>query len=120
MKASNTDHERTNPVALRRNSVDVLTGLSFACAWGSEAARYGVSLPTVIVFVWARLLSSRQGVAADSLLWVQVNHHALQHPLLVQAAGVNCQGLAQARGALGFMNVPVQRQQRLIFQNGIA
>src|SRR4030065_275200 len=101
MKASNTAHERTRPVALRKNRVASLTVASsengelsarpapLAVGRGRTHAHRarGTSFPS----------ACRQSVVSNAAPRIQFYHGPLKHALLVQAARVDGQRLPQAR-----------------------
>src|SRR6266576_5000774 len=100
MNASNVDQALTSPVALRKNSPGLVP----------------LAVPNIVSAMIPLLisLSVDQLVALDAFLGIELDDRSHEHPLLVRAARVDGQRLAELHGALALVDVPVQRQQRLM------
>src|SRR5438105_9171482 len=66
----------------------------------------------------SRELTVDELVALDALLGIEVDDRGHQHALLIGAAGVDRQRLAERHRSLAFVDVAVQRQERLIAVDG--
>src|SRR6478672_6608504 len=98
MNASNVDQALTSPVALRRNSAGL-------CA---------VPIVVSAMFPLLTSLSVDQLVALDAFFGIELDDRSHEHPLLIRAARIDGQRLAELHRALALVDVPVQRQQRLM------
>src|SRR4029079_6502237 len=79
----------------------------------SERSSYGGS--PAIVARQLPSLSAREQEPSHLLLAVQVNNRSAQVALLVRAAGINAELSADTAVAARLVDVPVQRQRRLVF-----
>src|SRR3979411_3170406 len=98
MNASKVDQALTSPVALRRNSAGL-------CA-----------APIVVSAMLLPPPSSSvdQLIALDAFPGIELDDRSHEHSLLVRAAGIDRQRLAELHRTLALVDVAVQRQQRLV------
>src|SRR6266571_7829948 len=98
MNASKVDQALTRPVAFRRN-------------------RLGLDPPIVASAIFLlpnRELTVDQLVTLDALLGVEVDERGHEHPLLVCAARIDRERLADLHRALALVDVAMKREDRLI------
>src|SRR5919204_1766917 len=105
MNASRTDQPRTSPVALRTKT------------WRSSPSPPAA---TDAISPSSGCLTARQHEPLDLLLAVHLDDGAQQLPLLVRAAGVDAQRLPQPARPARLVDVPVQRERRLVALDRLA